>query len=253
MVVGMASSRTTEREEERRFHIRTLVIASVASATAAVVTSQLWTAGTWIAAATTPVLVALISELLDRPTERIAERFTSDRPVLPGGERERPSREVEPLVRQPPPTPPTGEPPPARTPAEFGPGPIRIYRTTTPPPRRRRIAVGAVLATGALALVIAVFALTVPELIAGGAIGKDDGGTTFFSRDRDRSSSDEDKKDASGDTQQQRQSTERTTEFTAEEPAATEAPTKQPPATTPTTEELAPAESAPTTAPSEQP
>src|SRR5918999_4974837 len=190
MVVGMASSRTTGREEERRFHIRTLVIASVASATAAVVTSQLWIAGTWIAAATTPVLVALISELLNRPTERIAKRFTSDGPVLPGGERGRPSREVEPLVSRPPPTPPTGKPPPAGTPAEFGPGPIRVYRTGTPPGRRRRIAVGAVLATGALALVIAVFALTVPELIAGGAIGKDNGGTTFFSRDRDRSASD---------------------------------------------------------------
>jgi hypothetical protein len=253
MVIGMASSRTTEREEERRFNIRTLVIASVASATAAVVTSQLWTAGTWIAAATTPVLVALISELLERPTERIAGRLTSDRPVLPHSERERPSREVEPLVRRSPPIPPTGEPPPARTPGEFGPGPIRVYRTTTPPRRRRRIAVGAVLATGALALVIAVFALTVPELIAGGAIGKDDRGTTFFSRDRDRESTNEDKKDPAGDTERQRQPTERTTEFTAEDPAATEAPTQRAPSTTSTTEEVAPAESAPTTAPSEQP
>ena len=69
----MASSRKDEREEERRFNLRTLVIASSASATAAVVTSQLWIAGTWIAAAATPVLVALISELLHRPTEKIAD------------------------------------------------------------------------------------------------------------------------------------------------------------------------------------
>ena len=78
----MASPRTSEREEERRFNVRTLVIASAASATAAVVTSQLWIAGTWLAAATTPVLVTLISELLHRPTDRIAERLTTDRPAL---------------------------------------------------------------------------------------------------------------------------------------------------------------------------
>jgi hypothetical protein len=239
MVVGMASSRTTEREEERRFNIRTLVIASVASATAAVVTSQLWTAGTWLAAATTPVLVALISELLNRPTERIAERFTSDRPALLGDERAERTPEAEPAA------------PPARTPPGAGPGPIRVYRSTTPPPRRRRIAVGAVLATGALALVIAVFALTVPELLAGGAIGKDNGGTTFFSRDRDRSRSDDDKKTPAGDTEKQRQATEAATEDTAEEPTTTETLTEQPTQTTPTAEETAPAESTPTA--SEQP
>jgi hypothetical protein len=253
MVVGMASSRTTEREEERRFNVRTLAIASVASATAAVVTSQLWTAGTWIAAATTPVLVALISEALYRPTERIAERFTADRPVLLGGERDERAREADPAATRPPPPPPTGEPPPARTPAEPGPGPIRVYRSTTAPPRSRRIAVGAVLATGALALVIAVFVLTVPELIAGGAIGKGKGGTTFFSKDRDRSAADEDKKKTpAGDTEKQRQATVQTTEDTAEEPPTTEAPTEQPQQTTPTAEP-APAESAPTPAPSEQP
>jgi hypothetical protein len=252
MVVGMASSRTSEREEERRFNLLTLAIATVASATAAVVVSQLWIAGTWIAAATTPVLVALISELLHRPTERIAERFTSDRPAL-GDEPDERDREAEPAVGQPPPTPLAGEPPPARTPAEPGPGPIRVYRSATPPPRRRRIAVGAVLATGALALVIAVFALTVPELIAGGAVGKGKGGTTFFSRDRDRSASGEDKKAPAGDTEKQPQATEPTTEDTAKEPATTEAPTEQPPPTTPTAEELAPADSAPAPAPSEQP
>jgi hypothetical protein len=252
-VVRMASSRTTEREEERRFNIRTLAIASVAAATAAVVTSQLWIAGTWIAAATTPVLVALISELLNRPTERIADRFTSDRPALLGGERDERAREAEPAATQPPPTPPAREPPPARTPAEPGPGPIRVYRSTAPPPRRRRIAVGAVLATGALALVIAVFALTVPELIAGGAIGKGNGGTTFFSKDRDRSASDDKKKTPDGDTERQRQATEAATEDTTEEPATTEALTEKPAPTTPTAEEPAPAESAPTPAPSEQP
>ena len=73
------ATRSAEREEERRLNTRTLTIASAASATAAAVTSQLWIAGTWIAAALTPVLVALISEAMHRPTERIARAWTSER------------------------------------------------------------------------------------------------------------------------------------------------------------------------------
>jgi hypothetical protein len=72
--------RSDEREEERRLNTRTLTIASVASASAAAVTSQLWIAGTWIAAALTPVLVALISEAMHRPTERIARAWTTPTP-----------------------------------------------------------------------------------------------------------------------------------------------------------------------------
>src|SRR5918998_70867 len=77
-------SRTAEREEERRLNMRTLAIASSASAAAALLTSQLWIAGTWIAAAMTPVIVALISEMLHRPTERIARSLTSERSALRG-------------------------------------------------------------------------------------------------------------------------------------------------------------------------
>ncbi len=62
---------------------RTLVIASIASATAAMITSQFWIAGTPIAAAMTPVIVALVSEMLHRPTAKIAERITSERAALP--------------------------------------------------------------------------------------------------------------------------------------------------------------------------
>ena len=76
------ATRSPEREEERRLNTRTLTIASVASASAAAVTSQLWIAGTWVAAALTPVLVTLLSEALHRPTERIARAWTSDQPAL---------------------------------------------------------------------------------------------------------------------------------------------------------------------------
>src|SRR5215211_4068238 len=79
----MASqTRQREREESSQLSLRTLVIASMASATAAVVTSQFWVRGTWIAAAMTPVIVALVQELLHRPTQRIATALTADRAAL---------------------------------------------------------------------------------------------------------------------------------------------------------------------------
>ena len=221
----MASPRTSEREEERRFNLRTLVIASAASATAAVLTSQLWIAGTWLAAATTPVLVTLISELLHRPTDRIAERLTTDRPAL-RRDRVEPSETATP--------PPADEPAPPREPA---PGPVRIYRSSAAQPRRRKIAVGAVLGTSALALLIAVVVLTVPELLAGGAIGKSDSRTTLFRGDREPKSSDsgKDKQQATSETRDQQQPTEPTTAPPSAEETATETTTTT--TTTPTTQE----------------
>src|SRR4051794_25895494 len=74
--------RSREREEERHLSLRTLAIASLASASAAIVTSQFWAGGTPIAAAVTPVIVALVSEMLHRPTEAIARRITSERTAI---------------------------------------------------------------------------------------------------------------------------------------------------------------------------
>ena len=143
----MASSpRDAEREEERRLNLRTLTIASSASAVAAAVTSQLWIAGTWIAAALTPVLVTLVSEAMHRPTERIAQARTTRRTTVERGE----------------------------------PAPVRVYRQGAPRPRRRRIAIGAVAATAALAFVIGIVALTTVDLVSGGSVGKGSGRTTAF-------------------------------------------------------------------------
>jgi len=221
----MASpSRTAEREEQRRLNMRTLVIASAASATAALVTSQLWIAGTWIAAAMTPVIVTLVSELLHRPTERIARGLTTDRPAL--SEPRRVAR-------------PDAEPP------------VRIYRTGEPAPRptgrRRKVALGVVLSTAALAFLIAVVVLTVPELVTGGSIGKNSGRTTLFSGskqdngDKDGSTprdttTDEQKtetEEQQTETQEQTTTDEETTP-TETVPPATTAPPATPPPTTPT-------------------
>jgi hypothetical protein len=178
MVRAMASSR--QREEERRLSVRTLAIASLASASAAIVTSYFWTGGTPIAAAVTPVIVALVSELLHRPTERIAGRFTRETTaILPDAAGAAPPPE------------PDADSLPGRAPAEPGsrPGgpqpPVRVYGRQAP--RRRRIAIGVVAATAVLAFAIAAAALTLPELIAGESIGKSGRDTTLFGgRDRDR-------------------------------------------------------------------
>ena len=139
------ATRTAEREEERRLNLRTLTIASAASAVAAAVTSQLWIAGTWIAAALTPVLVALISEALHRPTERIVRTRIDRRTTAPDH------------------------------------GPMRVYRQPGSGTPRRRIAIGVVAATAAVALVVAIVALTTVDLVSGGSVGKGSGRTTFFS------------------------------------------------------------------------
>ena len=154
------------REEDRRLSLRTLAIASVASAAAALVTSRFSTIGTPVAAALTPVIVALVSEMLHRPTERIAERLTTDRPrVLPEG-----------MGGGPPDTHPSDEPLLERAPtepgAEAGPPapPVRVYgRGRVGPRGRRHIAVGVVAVTGLLAFAIAAVVLTGADLATGGA------------------------------------------------------------------------------------
>ena len=160
------SSQDRTREEERRFNVRTLVIASIGSAAAAVITSQFWIAGTPIAAAMTPVIVALVSEMLHRPTERIAERFTSETDALP-----------EAAGAGPPPERPE---PPARD--------VTIY--TQP---RRRLPWRTILVTGVLAFAIGAAIITLPELIAGQSLGRGDGKTSILGEDRHADSGSEEK------------------------------------------------------------
>jgi hypothetical protein len=260
MVGSMASpSRNVEREEERRHHLRTLAIASIASATAALLVSQLWIAGTWIAAALTPVIVTLVSELLQRPTERIARSMTTDRGALPaaGGAA--------------PPARPEADPLPERAPKEVAAGaglarppvpgrgseaPVRVYRSgragphdtlpgegrRRPGTRRRRIAFGAVLATAAMAFVIAVTAVTLPELVAGGSVGKNDGRTTFFSGGKNRGDRERDEQAPQDTTQDEQRQPE---EQEQQEPPPADEEQPAPPEEEPPPAQEAPAEPAP--------
>ena len=190
--------------------MRTLTIASAASAAAAAVTSQLWIAGTWIAAALTPVLVALISEALHRPTERVVRARTTRRtaagsPAMTG------PRVVEP----------EGES-------------IRVYRQPGTRPFRRRIALGAAAATAALAFVIGIAALTTLDLVSGGSVGKGSGRTTLLgggNGDRTGTSTDDRPSDDNGQTAPD--ADQPADEPTSTAPAPSDPPEDQPSNTTP--------------------
>jgi hypothetical protein len=223
------ATRSAEREEERRLNTRTLTIASVASASAAAVTSQLWIAGTWIAAALTPVLVALISEAVHRPTERIARAWTSERPAL-GVRAPSPNEPV---------APPHGDP---LGPSDLGqapPGPVRVYRQPSGRPPRRRLALGVVAATAAIAFVIAAITLTAGDLVSGGSIGKGGGRTTLFGGNGKKHQTEQ-------DTTPKGQTPETTPTTTNETPPATEtSPDQQPTDTAPVTPPSTPTETTP--------
>ena len=217
---------------------RTLTIASVASATAAAVTSQLWIAGTWIAAALTPVLVALISEAMHRPTERIARAWTAA-----GAGEARSSRAISPTHREP--TAVTGTP-----------GPVRVYRagggsgSRSTMLTRRRIAIGTVAATAAIACVIGLLTLTTVDLLSGGSVGKGSGRFTLAGG-KSKTDQQEQQKDSSSEQKQQQQDstnrqdgTQRQETTTPSQPAPkAEPPSNTAPATPPS--ETAPGEPAP--------
>jgi hypothetical protein len=236
----------------------------------------------------TPVIVTLVSEILNRPTERIAKSFTTDRgPLAAARGAGRPAAPAAGSLQDRAPMEPPARAGEARPPRELGSeAPIRVYRSGeatprssrraarvaagggrgggapgigagapdrgpgapgpilgapgTPPAgrgattRRRKIAFGAVFATAAIAFVIAVAALTLPELVAGGSVGKNDGRTTLFGgkKSDDRNT----KEQAPQDTTEEQQPT------TPEEEQQPTTPTEQ---TAPPEEEAPPAEVAP--------
>jgi hypothetical protein len=161
--------------------LRTLGIASAASLTAAMVTSRLFPPGTIYASAMTPVIVAAVSETLNRPANPVSELRRQRRTMV--GE----ARMLETArVRGDEPSPLRGAPEFAQgddaaqefeTNGTGGAAPIRIQG-------RRRLSRRVLhpkvwLVTGLAAFLIAVATLTLPELIFGGAATTTHR-TTFF-------------------------------------------------------------------------
>jgi hypothetical protein len=158
-------------KEKSGISIQTLAISAAAAVAAAVVVPMIWDRGTLIATAMTPVIVALVSEALRKPAERISAvtpkvtRRSSGVPVRSPHSADR----FDPL--------PPEERAAAAPPRSDDPFGLRARRR--PARHHWRLA----LATGAVAFVVAVVGLTMSELLLGGAATRDGGRTTFFSRE----------------------------------------------------------------------
>src|SRR3954470_16507642 len=165
--------------------LQTLIVAAVASGVAAVVVSHLWHEGTVLAAAMTPVFVAILKEALQRPIEsdvvrrsasKVGEVATARRAVsgLAAGRAEAGRRSTPATGTVPPPPPPPSSNGQTSGGDVVASGPRRTYATTgtrfrNPVARLRGRPLRVAIATGLLAFVVAVVVLTVPELIFGGS------------------------------------------------------------------------------------
>jgi hypothetical protein len=158
--------------------LRTLIIASAGSLTAAMVTSRLFPPGTIYASALTPVIVAAVSEMLNRPANRVSELRRQRRTLVMEASRAPYGEEGAALQGAP------GFAQGAAAEEELGTlhgngtgdePPITVHGRT----RSRLLHPKVWLATGAIAFVIGLAVLTLPELIFGGAIASKHR-TTYF-------------------------------------------------------------------------
>ena len=202
--------------------VQTLAISASAAVAAATIVPLIWERGTLVATAMTPVIVALVSEGLRHPAEKITTA-TSRVARRPGA-----ARGPEPFDTQAPEEPFDPLPPAERVVPVRADDPFALRER--PPIRRHwRLAV----ITGLVAFVLAVTALTVSELVFGGAATRDSGRTTFFGGGRDDT---EATPTPAPDTTPE--STEEATPTATETPVPTETPE---PTVTPGTPEATPA------------
>jgi hypothetical protein len=229
--------------------LRTLTIASAASLTAALVTSRAFPPGTIYASALTPVIVAAVSEMLNRPADRVSELRRQRRTLVMEAARAPYGEEGAALQGAP------GFAQGAAAEEELagahgnGTGdqpPIRIHGRS----RRRLLHPKVWLVTGAIAFVIGVAVLTLPELIFGGAVGNNHR-TTYFGGGGSSSAKTKTTPEKT-DTQSQKTVTET---VPAQTPPSTETQTTPtatettPTDTTPTDTSTTPADTGTTTAP----
>lgn len=208
---------------ERSIDVKSLAIAAAAAVLAATITSLFWQRGALVSTALTPVLVTLAQEALRRPAEKISStasrvaavptrgaaalatvgprrtpelgRFDPGRLERAGqdegGEAPATTNGGGPDVAPPAPLDDSRSYDPARS---AGGGPDAPGADTAPaaaagrPPeptvyRRKRFRPKVVALTAGAAFVIAVGALTIPELVLGGSVTGDRGGTTLFGGD----------------------------------------------------------------------
>jgi hypothetical protein len=152
-------------ENKSGISIQTLVISSLSAVAAAIVVPLVWERGTLVATAMTPVIVALTSEALRRPAEKITAVTPKVTRRSATGAAVRAPERFEPL-----PPDERDQAPAVRDDDPFG------LRAAPKPRRHWKIA----LATGAVAFVIAGIALTASELVFGGSATRSGDRTTLF-------------------------------------------------------------------------
>ena len=174
------------REESSGLSVTTLLLAAASAAAAALIVPMIWERGTVVAAAITPVIVSLVSEMLKKPVEKVRTvsvwRRTADGEMVRepaagvasggvGNGSERPREEpFDPLAAARAGGPEAHEDP-------FGLREIEYSRTRS---RSRRRPLAVALVTGLLAFGIAAVVVTASELTIFGDSVSRDNRTTFF-------------------------------------------------------------------------
>jgi hypothetical protein len=238
---------SAQREQGGGLSLQTLVIASLASMTAAVVIHEVWTGGAILGAAITPIIVAVTSELLKRPIDRASQRR----------ERAARSERTRDAVAR-------GETAPLAPPAPERPDradPFGIWQADRPEPRYRRLGrrhVRIALVTGVLAFAVGAAALTVTEVVLGGNLGSGGRETTLGGgsapdrdRDEDRPTSTEPTETSPAPTQEAEPAPQGPTTTTP--PAQTTPPASTAPAATTPAPQPAPEEGTEAPAPAPAP
>jgi hypothetical protein len=214
----VVSTRTPQQPEktDSKLSPATLAIASAASVAAAIFVHEIWNGGAIVGAAITPIFVAVVSESLKKPTEKLStvRPAVSARPARRGRTAAPEAVEAQAVELQ--------------REDRFGIWEDERKRRGQSPWRRldrRHLRIA--LITGVVACVVGVLALTVSELVFGGSIGSSGERTTIFrggggSKDKPATTTTTTEEQAPADEEQA-------------EPIPEEQTETVPPATTPTT------------------
>jgi hypothetical protein len=223
------------RKQQSGLSIKTLLIAGAASASAALVVPLFWKPGTVFAAAMTPVIISIVSELLKRPTEKVSA--VTARRTTGGG-----------VLFEPPPEEPFDPLAPAPTEELEALPQTMSQRAVHRRPltgRQWRLAV----VTGLIAFAGAATVVTASELVAGDPVSSGSGRTTFFggsgNRDKDSTPTPTPSPSATATPDDERETPTPTPTPTAT-PTPTPTPTATPAPTEPQPLEQAPATPTPT-------
>ena len=202
--------------------VKTLLIAGVASASAALVIPMIWEPGTVFAAAMTPIIVALVSEMLRRPVDTVSAVRVR-----------RTARGT--AILDPPPDEDLATLPHSKE------APRAVHRRRPLTARQWKLA----LVTGAVAFAAAAAVVTTTELLAGDPISSAGGRTTLFSggsKQKREQPADESKQQDKRDAKETATPTPTPSPSATPEPSATPTPTPTPaPTVTPAPGAEAPA------------